>query len=77
MLAVVAMLPAFSPVTQTQSFPDPLLIVLDLGSLLLLTSAMIKLGGKMKRICAHAEEWVQVRACCNVYSELWIDMKQY
>jgi len=50
MLAVVAMLPAFLPVTQTLSFPDPLLIVLDLSCLLLLTFAMIKLGGNIKRI---------------------------
>jgi len=50
MLAVVAMLPAFLPVTQTQSFPDPFSILLGLGCLLLLTFAMIKLGGKIKRI---------------------------
>ena len=50
MLAVVAILPAFLPATQTQSFPDPLHILLGLGCLLLLTSAMIKIGGKIKRI---------------------------
>lgn len=50
MLAVVAILPAFLPAMQTQSFPDPLIILLDLGGLLLLTFAMIKLGGKIKRI---------------------------
>jgi len=50
MLAVVAVLPGFLPVTQTQSFPDPLMILLDLASLLLLTFVLIKLGGKIKRI---------------------------
>ncbi|MDH5449779.1 MAG: cation:proton antiporter [Candidatus Bathyarchaeota archaeon] len=50
MLAVVAILPGFLPATQTQSFPDPLMILLDLGCLLLLTFTLIKLGGKIKRI---------------------------
>jgi len=50
MLVVVAILPAFLQVVQTQSFPDPLSILLGLGCLLLLTLALIKLGSKMKRI---------------------------
>jgi Kef-type K+ transport system membrane component KefB len=50
MLAVVAILPAFLPEVQTQSFPNPLSILLGLGYLLLLTFAMIKLGGRIKRI---------------------------
>ena len=50
MLAVVAILPGFLPATQTQSFPDPLLILLDLGCLLLLTFALMKFGGKIKRV---------------------------
>jgi len=50
MLAVVAILPGFLPVTQTQSFPDPLIILLDLGVILILTFALMKLGGKIKRI---------------------------
>ena len=50
MLAVVAILPAFLPVTQTQGSPDPLSILLGLGFLLLLTFATIKLGGKIKRV---------------------------
>ena len=50
MLVIVAMLPVFLPVTQTQSFPDPFSILLGLGCLLLLTFAMIKLGGKVKKI---------------------------
>jgi len=50
MLAVVAILPAFLPMTQTQSLPDPSSILLGLGCLLLLTLTMIKFGGKIKRI---------------------------
>ncbi|MFQ6081605.1 MAG: cation:proton antiporter [Candidatus Bathyarchaeia archaeon] len=50
MLAVVAVLPGFLPATRTESFPDPLIILLDLGGLLLLTFALMKLGGKVKRI---------------------------
>ena len=50
MLAVVAILPAFLPVTQTQALSDPLLILLGLGCLLLITFAMMKLGGKIKRV---------------------------
>jgi CPA2 family monovalent cation:H+ antiporter-2 len=50
MLTVVAILPAFLPMTQTQSLPDPSSILLGLGCLLLLTFAMIKFGGKIKRI---------------------------
>ena len=50
MLAVVAILPAFLPEVQTQSFPNPFMILLGLGYLLLLTFAMIKLGGRIKRI---------------------------
>ncbi len=50
MLVVVAMLPAFLPLAQTQSFPDPSSILLGLGCLLLLTFAMIKLGGKVKKL---------------------------
>ncbi|TET63119.1 hypothetical protein E3J49_07265, partial [Candidatus Bathyarchaeota archaeon] len=50
MLAVVAVLPAFLPMAQTQSLPDPSSILLGLGCLLLLTFAMIKFGGKIKRV---------------------------
>ena len=50
MLAVVAILPAFLPEVQTQGFPDPLSILLGLGYLLLVTFAMIKLGGRIKRV---------------------------
>lgn len=50
MLAVVAILPAFLPMTQTQSLPDPSSILSGLGCLLLLTFAMIKFGSKIKRI---------------------------
>ncbi len=50
MLAVVAILPGFLPATQTQNFPNPMMTLLDLGCLLLLTFALIKLGSKIKRI---------------------------
>jgi Kef-type K+ transport system membrane component KefB len=50
MLAVVAVLPGFLPVPQMQIFPDPWMIILDLGVLLLLTFALIRLGDRVKRI---------------------------
>ncbi len=50
MLAVVAVLPGFLPVTQAQSLPDPMLILLDLSALLLLTFVLIKLGDRVKGI---------------------------
>ncbi|MFQ6064417.1 MAG: cation:proton antiporter [Candidatus Bathyarchaeia archaeon] len=50
MLAVVALLSGFLQMGPTQSLPDPLMILLDLGFLCLLTFAMIKLGGRFKKI---------------------------
>jgi len=50
MLAVVAILPAFLPVLKIQSSPNPLSILLGLGCLLIFTFAIMKLGGRIKRI---------------------------
>jgi len=50
MLAVVAVLPGFLPVTQAQIFPDPLIIFSDLGCLLFLAFMMMRVGGKIKRV---------------------------
>jgi len=50
MLAVVAVLPGFIPMAQTQIIPDPLSILLCLGFLSLLTFTLMKFGGKIKRI---------------------------
>jgi Ca2+-transporting ATPase len=50
MLAIIVALPAFLPKAHVQSFPNPLLILSALGSLLLLALAMTKLGNKFKNI---------------------------
>jgi Ca2+-transporting ATPase len=50
MLAAVAVLPGFIPMTQTQLIPDPLSILSGLGCLLLLTFILLKYGRKIKRI---------------------------
>jgi len=50
MLAVVAILPGFIPMAQTQIIPDPLSIISCLGFLLLLTFTLLKFGRKIKTI---------------------------
>lgn len=50
MLAVVAVLPGFIPMAQTQNIPDPLRILSCLGFLFLLTFALIRFGTRIKRI---------------------------
>jgi len=50
MLAVVAVLPGFIPMEQTQIIPDPLSIISCLGFLLLLTFTLLKFGRKIKTI---------------------------
>ena len=50
MLAVVAVLPGFIPMAQTQIIPDPLSIISCLGFLLLLTFTLLKFGRKIKTI---------------------------
>jgi len=51
MLAAVAALPTFLPITtQTQSFPSPLLILFSLIGMFLLALALIKLGSRLKNI---------------------------
>lgn len=50
MLAVVAVLPVFIPMAQTQIIPDPLSIISCLGFLLLLTFTLLKFGRKIKTV---------------------------
>jgi Ca2+-transporting ATPase len=51
MLVAVAVLPTFLPITaQTQSFPNPLLLLFALSGMFLLALALIKLGSRLKNI---------------------------
>lgn len=49
MLAVVAVLPGFLPIALTQSFPDPLMVLVDLGLIAILTFALAKFGSRIGR----------------------------
>ncbi len=50
MLAVVAVLPGFLPMVQTEVFPNPLFVILDLAAILLISLLMIKTGSAVKRL---------------------------
>jgi len=50
MLAAVAVLPGFLPISLTQSFPDPLMVLVDLGFLLIFTFIIFKFGSKVGNI---------------------------
>jgi len=50
MLAVVAVLPGFLPIALTQSFPDPLMVLVDLGFMSILTFVIAKFGNKVGRV---------------------------
>ncbi|UCE96336.1 MAG: cation:proton antiporter [Candidatus Bathyarchaeota archaeon] len=49
MLAVVAILPRYMPIAQSNNLPDPLKIISGLFLLLLVTFVLMKFGGKVKR----------------------------
>jgi Kef-type K+ transport system membrane component KefB len=50
MLASVALLPGFVPVSLAQSFPDPSTVLTDLSLLLILTLIIAKFGNKVKNV---------------------------
>ncbi len=50
MLAVVAILPRFMPIAQSNSLPDPVVIVSGLFLLLFLTLVLTKFGGKVRNV---------------------------
>jgi Kef-type K+ transport system membrane component KefB len=50
MLALVAVLPGFLPMVQTEVFPNPLFVLLDLVAILLISVFMIKTGSAVKRL---------------------------
>ena len=50
MLAVVAILPRFMPIAQSNNLPDPSIIISGLFLLLLLTFLLMRFGGKVERI---------------------------
>jgi Kef-type K+ transport system membrane component KefB len=50
MLAAVAVVPGFLSVSQTQIFPNPEYVLLDLGALLLVTLVMVKVGDQVKKV---------------------------
>ncbi len=50
LLALVAVLPGFLPMVQTEVFPDPLFVLFDLAAILLISVFMIKTGSAVKRL---------------------------
>ncbi len=50
MLVAVAFLPGFLPMSLTQGFPDPLMVLEDLGLLLILTFIIVKFGSKVGNV---------------------------
>lgn len=48
LLVLVAILPGFSAISQTASLPNPLFIIMDIGLLILLTLALVKVGARLK-----------------------------
>ncbi len=49
MLAVVAVLPGFLPIALTQDFPDPGMVLIDLGLMAILTLVIARFGHKVGR----------------------------
>jgi len=50
MLAAVAVLPGFMSTTQAQSLPNPAIILADLGCIVVLSFALLKLGDRIKSV---------------------------
>lgn len=60
-LLLIPFLPTFLPRTQIQGFPDPLLVLLDLGAISLLTLILVKSGAKIKRILRNGSNFEFLR----------------
>lgn len=56
-LLLIPFLPTFLPRTQIQGFPDPLLVLLDLGVISLLTLVLVKSGAKIKKILRNGSNF--------------------
>jgi Kef-type K+ transport system membrane component KefB len=52
-LLLIPFLPTFIPNSQVQGFPDPLLVLLDLGCISLLTLVLVKFGAKIRRVLSN------------------------
>jgi len=52
-LLLIPFLPTLIPNSQVQGFPDPLLVLLDLGCISLLTLVLIKFGAKIRRVLSN------------------------
>jgi len=60
-LLLIPFLPTFLPRTQIQGFPDPMLVLLELGAISLLTLVLVKLGAKIKEILRNGSNFEFVR----------------
>jgi len=60
-LLLIPFLPTFLPRTQIRGFPDPLLVLLDLGAMLLLTLVLVKSGGKISRVLSNSSNFEFIR----------------
>jgi CPA2 family monovalent cation:H+ antiporter-2 len=60
-LLLIPFLAAFLPRTQIQGFPDPLLVLLDLGAISLLTLVLVKSGTRMRRILRNGSNFEFLR----------------
>jgi Ca2+-transporting ATPase len=60
-LLIIPFLPTFLPRTQIQGFPDPLLVLVDLGVVCLLTLVLVKFGAKIRRILRNGSNFEFLR----------------
>ena len=60
-LLLIPFLPTFLPRTQIQGFPNPMLVLLDLGAISLLTLILVKSGAKIKRILRNSSDFEFLR----------------
>ncbi len=60
-LLLIPFLPTFLPRTQLQGFPNPLLVLLDLGAISLLTLVLVKSGARIRRILRNGSNFEFLR----------------
>jgi Kef-type K+ transport system membrane component KefB len=60
-LIFIPFLPAFIPNLQTQNFPNPLYVILDLVGILLLTLFLLKIGGRIRNNLKNHVDYMFLR----------------
>lgn len=67
-LIIIPFMPVFLPKSQIQGFPNPLMVIADLTGILLLTLALIKIRGKIRKILRNSVTFEFLRPLTIVFT---------